>query len=579
MIASALEFLIKSSVLLVPLLALGYCRYLSAAERHALTLVGLLSLPVIACVGGWLEWQIHLTAQSTEAPAVIRHQTGPALQSAAATSDPNAAAAADTEGSGLLLIHVCVVLLLGARACASWWRISRHVRRLDRIDAPAALAGLANGLDLRCADCASPWTWGIRHPVVVLPRGFGHWPRQNQIDAVHHELAHVNRRDCLTQIVAHGVAAVFWFQPLVWVAQRRLGRLAEQASDDCVLTKGSPAPGYAQCLLDIARDNDSAPAPGMAMSRHPLYHRIEAILDPSLRRMPMKARQFTALAALILGAAVPVAAVTLEPGLADERNYLPVLKVAPVYPREAQNQRIEGHVVVEFEVTESGTTRNVHVFEESPPGVFGAAAVEAARRFLYLPARRDGRNVAVSGVRNRITFELAGDGDGGTENKVSIDWESTQASLESTVAASDPLDAKLLERAASAAHAERTRNQRLLSDIITRAEAEAQRTGNGDTFLQAARLASALQETGHAIHCLLRASELELSTPDDALRNEFGVVLLSVGRLSEAKALFADQADSDDLSQQWLTFLEREEQRRSVVHDALAQTLRSVVQR
>jgi TonB family protein len=579
MIASALEFLIKSSVLLVPLLALGYCRYLSAAERHALTLAGLLSVPVIACVGGWLDWQIHLTAQSTEAPAVIRQQAGPALQSAAVIADSGSATAADGGISRLLLLYICVAMLLGARACTSWWRISRHMRRLDRIDPPAALAALANGLDLRCADCASPWTWGIRHPVVVLPCGFEHWPSHKQIDALHHELAHVKRHDCLTQMVAHSLAVVFWFQPLVWVARRRLGRLAEQASDDCVLTQGSPAPDYAQCLIDIARDNDSAPAPGMAMSRHPLNHRIKAILDPSLRRMPISARQFSALAALILGAAVPVAAVTLEPGLADERAYVPVLKMAPVYPREAQNQRIEGYVVVEFEVTESGATRNVHVFEESPPGVFGPAAVGAARQFLYLPARRDGRNVAVSGIRNRITFELTEDGHGETEDKVSIDWESTQASLESTVAASDPLDAQLLARAASAAHAERTRNQRLLSDIITRAEAEAQRTGNGDTFLQAARLASALQETGHAIHCLLRASELELSTPDDALRNEFGMVLLSVGRLSEAKALFADQADSDDLSQQWLTFLEREEQRRSVVHDALARTLRSVVQR
>lgn len=290
----------------------------------------------------------------------------------------------------------------------------------------------------------------------------------------------------------------------------------------------------------------------------------------------MKVRNFLAMALLAVGAAAPMAALTLEPALPDQRNYLPVLKVAPVYPRDAQDRHIEGYAVLEFEVTEHGTTTDVRVVEESPPGVFGQSAVAAARTFLYLPAREHGRNVSVPGVRNRITYELAKGADGTIENKVSVDWEAARSSLERTLAAPGELAVEALQQAVSAAQAERRRNQRLLSAVIERAEAAAERTGSGDLYLQAASLATSLQETGHAIHCLLRASNLAVSEPA-SLKIELAQLLLSAGRLADAKALFANQAAGDELSGQWLEYLEKEGQRRAAVYQALSSELRPMV--
>jgi protein TonB len=87
-------------------------------------------------------------------------------------------------------------------------------------------------------------------------------------------------------------------------------------------------------------------------------------------------------------------------------DYLPVVKVAPVYPQAARKERIEGFVVVEFSVGSNGLTQQARVVEASPPDIFDRAALAAVSKFRYKPRVVDGDPVAVTGVRNRITFVL-----------------------------------------------------------------------------------------------------------------------------------------------------------------------------
>lgn len=94
-------------------------------------------------------------------------------------------------------------------------------------------------------------------------------------------------------------------------------------------------------------------------------------------------------------------------GFSSDGEYLPIVKVAPVYPRRAQTRGIEGYVLLEFVVTASGAVRDPVVVEASPPGIFDRAAVEAAKKFKYKPKVVNGEPIEVAGVRNLITFELA----------------------------------------------------------------------------------------------------------------------------------------------------------------------------
>ena len=92
-------------------------------------------------------------------------------------------------------------------------------------------------------------------------------------------------------------------------------------------------------------------------------------------------------------------------GISDG-EYLPIVKVAPVYPARALSRGLSGYVLVEFTVTTNGSVRDVFVVESSST-LFERAASEAALKFKYKPRVIDGTAVEVPGVRNRITFEIA----------------------------------------------------------------------------------------------------------------------------------------------------------------------------
>lgn len=94
-------------------------------------------------------------------------------------------------------------------------------------------------------------------------------------------------------------------------------------------------------------------------------------------------------------------------GLAgSDGEYLPIVKVAPIYPRRAQSRGVEGYCVVEYTVTKSGAIRDPEPVDCEPSGYFERASVKAAEKFKYKPRVVDGEPIEVVGVRNKFTYEL-----------------------------------------------------------------------------------------------------------------------------------------------------------------------------
>jgi protein TonB len=90
-----------------------------------------------------------------------------------------------------------------------------------------------------------------------------------------------------------------------------------------------------------------------------------------------------------------------------EGDYLPIVKVAPIYPQRALSRGIEGFCVVQYTVTKQGTTANPFVVEDQcTSSLFHSASVQAALKFKYKPRVVDGQSIEVPGVQNKFTYEI-----------------------------------------------------------------------------------------------------------------------------------------------------------------------------
>jgi protein TonB len=90
-----------------------------------------------------------------------------------------------------------------------------------------------------------------------------------------------------------------------------------------------------------------------------------------------------------------------------EGDYLPIVKVAPIYPQRALSRGVEGFCVVQYTVTRQGTIRDPFVVETMcTSSLFHRASIQAALKFKYKPRVIDGQAVEVPGVQNKFTYEI-----------------------------------------------------------------------------------------------------------------------------------------------------------------------------
>ncbi len=252
-----------------------------------------------------------------------------------------------------------LALVLG-RLVLGTVRVRALARAADRVTDPAWLSlaqTIATRLDiarpltlLRGDRLAIPVTWGVVYPVVLLPAESDDWSDERRRVVLVHEMAHVKRFDALTQILAQIVVAIFWFDPLVWLAARRMRTEREHACDDYVIRDGTRPSHYADALLDMVRrlgDSSRRAAEGPAFAalamarRSDLEARMRAILDPIANRHVLSragallAGVVAMLLVLPLAALRPADARTLATPMAATATTIPIsMPVLP--PRDAR---------------------------------------------------------------------------------------------------------------------------------------------------------------------------------------------------------------------------------------------------
>jgi TonB family protein len=256
---------------------------------------------------------------------------------------------------------------------------------------------------------ATPMTWGVLRPVILLPAYMAGWPPEKRESVILHEQAHVDRHDWVWQTFAQVVTAVFWFHPLVWFAAAQLRREAERAADDRALAGGIQPAEYAGHLLEVARQlRGRIPEAAIAMVREPvLSSRIRSILDPARSRTRARTKHMAAIATVSALLVVSLAAAQSQRIYSVAEVSVPprvASKIEPKYTAKARTAKIQGTVVVTMVIKTDGHADNIHVARSLDKGL-DANAVSAIKKWSFEPAMKDGKRVPVNATIE-VNFKL-----------------------------------------------------------------------------------------------------------------------------------------------------------------------------
>jgi beta-lactamase regulating signal transducer with metallopeptidase domain len=309
----------KATLLLLAAFSLSFlARKTSASARHvlwALTFVFLLLTPGMAYVA-YVEREMGIPiavlspepvplspAPGTPAPSPnalrpgTERATAAPMAATSSTSIPWSLLAGSLWAGGTLLF-LCRLLLgfVSSRRVLAESEPISEPGWTDSLDQAREVLGVRESVALLRSDGVSlPMTLGILRHAILLPAAAADYSTSRRSAVILHELAHVRRRDCGSQLISALAAAAFWWNPLVWIAFRHMRLLSERAADDLVLAAGARPSDYAHDLLEMARvlhkGQAAMPLGSVAMAHRSRFEeRLLAILDPRVARGAVTSR-------------------------------------------------------------------------------------------------------------------------------------------------------------------------------------------------------------------------------------------------------------------------------------------------
>jgi TonB family protein len=426
----ALNIVLKTTFLMLCTTILSLLlRRSSASVRHAVWLLGMIAmlfLPVASLIVPQFEWSV-LPAVSTSVTflPVEKATAGTPLAERGltpATTDTARKLLAAPEflwfmGTVVLFTRFATGFITVRRMAKgaivatdeSWHELTRGMnRRVRLLITPAPV---------------SPMTWGVWRHTILLPSSASEWSDERRRFVLAHELAHVQRNDGFIQILVQAICGVYWFNPLVWYAARRIRIERERACDDRVLELGAAATDYAEHLVQIARSLRTQRRFALAAvsMAHPsqLETRLVSILDSrASRRVLPRATGlmlfgFVALLTFSIARVGVTAALPLPPVLvaaikappapsqrtrigngnsASVPGVIPpkiLQSTSPMYTPDAIRAHVEGTVTLEGTVDIQGKVSGLHVIKSLRQDL-DRNAIDAVLRWKFSPAVRNG---------------------------------------------------------------------------------------------------------------------------------------------------------------------------------------------
>ena len=251
-------------------------------------------------------------------------------------------------------------------------------------------------------DVEVPFTSGVLRPVIFLPRDASTWSELELQPVLVHELEHIKRGDWLVQVLARAVCALYWFQPLVWIAWRRICLEAERACDDAVLISNERT-AYAEQLVKLAKrlSNTLAPPVLSMANRSDLSRRVSAILDQHQPRGEAGTRW-----TLVTLAVTALLASGIAPGLEITRTY------ASASQAQSKNTKTKTKALISALIEASQDGKLKEVEELLAEGAEINGIVEGDGTALIAAARTGNRSLVEFLLQQGADPNVAAPGDG-----------------------------------------------------------------------------------------------------------------------------------------------------------------------
>jgi beta-lactamase regulating signal transducer with metallopeptidase domain len=297
-----------------------------ARYRHALLVVALaacLVVPLLTAtrfVPAWISSLPVATLQTV--PSAVA--PGPANNSGAEDlsvdhiGNRRTTTVSATPRSVLFLVFAYTVFILGRGI-----RLARFWRRKERLRTSATRTGLALEVEAAAECCRElleirnvtvtrskearvPYTLGARRPLIVLPDAYCSTVDEAKLlSVVGHEMAHVARRDFLTNLLCELVALPISFHPLTYLLKREIDRTRELACDELVTRRVLAPKVYARSLLwaaDVSRQYKSQAFMLSIFDGKILEERIVRLMRSNKRTRFARVLMFAAIFVLCLSA-------------------------------------------------------------------------------------------------------------------------------------------------------------------------------------------------------------------------------------------------------------------------------------
>jgi beta-lactamase regulating signal transducer with metallopeptidase domain len=235
-------------------------------------------------------------------------------------------------------------VLLGLLRVVRAWRGARTLVEDSRevalcSTAEAVLKDYGKDLGVRlpevreCAAVTSPMVVGALSPVVLLPEGFAGHAENEVRAALLHELAHVKRRDYLTNGICQLVVLPVGWHPVAQGVQQRIRRTREMVCDEMAAREMQSELGYARCLLTMAHRmlGGLAERPEYVglFSNNVLEERVMRLMETkTVLSVRTKLVRLTSGATAIAAATLMAASFHVVPTMAESEAVLPVVQTA-----------------------------------------------------------------------------------------------------------------------------------------------------------------------------------------------------------------------------------------------------------